>query len=300
MLKMSASTSTYNDGFVRTQDDVELYYREWTPANADVNSVVLFIHGIGLHGSSPPYGEKILIKQLLDHGTAFYSIDLRGHGRSGGSVDGIPQHTLIQDIDCHVKRIREEHKNARIFLYGHNFGGILSLYYASQFPDNVRGVIVSEYSKLIKDGVKKLREPNVVIAIKDLISEKLYHKSKKFEFLTPADYERLCDKYGIPLDTGIMSSLETSGSAGKCMLYGKDFFSACGVGREAQIAKGTIVPVLMIFSRKDAFFDIKGAYDILTRIRSYDKELIQVDAAGHYGIIEASREIAGKWITSKM
>jgi len=299
MLKMSASITTYNDGFVRTQDDVELYYREWIPSSAEVNSVVLFIHGIGLHSGSPPYGEKILIKQLLDHGTAFYSLDLRGHGRSGGTIDGISQDTLIQDVGCHVKRIREVHKNARIFLYGHNFGGILSLYYASRFPDNVRGVIVSEYSKLIKEGMRKLREPSLVITIKDLISEKLYHKSKKFEFLTPADYERLCDKYGIPMDKSIMNSLELSSSANKGMIYGKEFFSACGVGREAQIAKSTTVPVLMIFSRKDPFFNIKGAYEILVRISSYDKELIQVDAAGHY-IIEASRNIVGKWILDRV
>jgi len=285
---------------VRAQDDVELYYREWLPANVEVNSAVLFIHGIGLHGGSPPYGEKILIKPLLDRGTAFYSMDMRGHGRSGGSVDGIAENVLVQDVDRHVKRIKEEHKDARIFLYGHNFGGILSLNYASQFTHNVRGVIVSEYSKLIKEGMKKLREPSMVIAIKDLISEKLYHKSKKFEFLAPADYERLCDKYGIPLDTGIMSSLETSGSAGKQMFYGKDFFRACGVGREAPIAKSVTVPVLMVFSRRDPFFDIKGAYVILTRVASYDKELIQVDVAGHYSIVEASRDVVGKWVLARV
>jgi alpha-beta hydrolase superfamily lysophospholipase len=265
-----------------------------------VSSIVLFIHGIGLHGSSPPYGEKILISQLMGRGTAFYSIDLRGHGRSGGGVDGLSQNTLVQDLDRHVKHIKEQHKSARIFLYGHNFGGILSLHYASQYPDSVRGIIVSEYSKLIKESVKKLREPNAVAAIKDRIAERIYHRSKKLEFLASPDYERLCDKYGIPLDTGIMRSLETSGSAGKCMLYGRDFFTACGVGQEARIAKAVRLPLLMIFSRNDPFFDIKGAYDILTRVQSYDKELIQVDAAGHYGIVEASKDIVGKWVLSRV
>jgi acylglycerol lipase len=300
MLEISASTSAFKDGYVRALDGVELYYREWSPTNADVNSVVLFIHGIGLHGGSPPYSEKILIKQLLDRGTAFYSIDLRGHGRSGGSVDGISQYTLIQDVDRHVKRIGEEHKNARIFLYGHNFGGILSLYYASQLGENVRGVIVSEYSKLIKESVRKIRAPNALVAITDRIAERLYHRSKKFEFLTLPDYERLCDKYGIPMDKGIMASLESSSGAKEGMLYGREFFSACGVGHEAQIARNITVPVLMIFSRNDPFFDIKGAYEIFTRIRSYDKELIQVDAAGHYGIIGASRDYIAKWITVRL
>jgi acylglycerol lipase len=147
--------------------------------------------------------------------------------------------------------------------------------------------------------VRKIREPNALIALKDWIVEMLYHRSKKFEFLSPSDYGRLCDKYGIPMDKNIMNSLESSSSANKGMIYGKEFFSACGVGREAQIAKSTTVPVLMIFSRKDPFFNIKGAYEILVRISSYDKELIQVDAAGHYSIIEASRDIVGKWILAR-
>ncbi len=98
---------------MRAQDDVELYYREWLPANVEVNSAVLFIHGIGLHGGSPPYGEKILIKPLLDRGTAFYSMDMRGHGRSGGSVDGIAENVLVQDVDRHVKRIKDAVRGKR-------------------------------------------------------------------------------------------------------------------------------------------------------------------------------------------
>jgi acylglycerol lipase len=299
MLEMSTSNSAFKDGYVRAQDGVELYYREWVPANVEVSSVVLFIHGIGLHGGSPPYGEKILIKPLLDHGTAFYSIDLRGHGRSGGSIDELSRDTLVPDVDSHVRQIKKEHENARIFLYGHNFGGILSLYYASRFEENVRGVIVSEYSKRIKEGVRKIMEPNALIAFKDRIVEMLYHRSKKFEFLSTSDYGRLCAKYGIPMDNNIMRSLESSSDAAGGMLYGKEFFSACGVGREARIAKSTTVPVLMIFSRNDPFFDIKGAYEILVGLSSYDKELIQVDAAGHYSIIEASRDVIGKWVLAR-
>lgn len=299
MPNVCAETPVYKDGYVEAHDGTNLFYREWSPAGLEITSFVLFVHGIGLHGSSPPYGDKILIRQLLDRGTAFYSIDLRGHGRSGGIVDGLSQDTLIKDIDSHVEHIRERHKSARIFLYGHNFGGILALYYASVYPKNVRGVIMSDYSTRVRTEVKKIRVPSATAALRDRIVDKLYNRSKKLEILSPSDYERLCDKYGIPLDASIMKSLETSGSAGACTLYGKDFFAACGVGREARIAVAVHLPVLMIFSRNDPFFDVRGAYDILTRVQSYDKELIQVDSAGHYGIIGASRDIVGKWVLSK-
>lgn len=285
---------------MRAQDGVELFYREWAPANVEVSSAVLFIHGIGLHSGSPPYGEKILIKQLLDRSTAFCSVDLRGHGRSGGGIDGIARDMLVHDVDRHVRRIKEEHKDARVFLYGHNFGGMLSLYYASWSPQSLRGVVVSDYSTRVKEGVRKIRTPNALAGIRDGVAEMLYHRSKKFRFLAASDYKKLCDKYGISVDEGIMSSLESSSGAPKCMLYGKEFFSACGVGREVQIAKSVMVPVLMVFSRKDAFFDIKGAYDILTKVASYDKEMAQVDATGHYDIIGASRDAVGKWILARV
>ncbi|BAI60596.1 hypothetical protein MCP_0524 [Methanocella paludicola SANAE] len=295
---MTDPCASFGDGFVKAHDGVGLYYRQWSPP-VEVTSFVLFIHGIGLHGSSPPYGEKILIRQLLDRGTAFYSIDLRGHGMSGGSIDGISRDTLIKDIDSHVEHIHEQYSSARIFLYGHNFGGILALYYASRCPKNLRGIIMSEYSTRIRDEVKKIREPTAAIALKERLVEKLYKRSKKLEILSPDDYEQLCDKYRIPMDAGIMRSLETSGSGRKCMLYGKDFFTACGVGQDAAIAGAVRLPFLTIFSRNDPFFDIRGAYDILTRVQSYDKELTQVDAAGHYGIIEASKDIVGKWVLSR-
>jgi acylglycerol lipase len=300
LLSDSAQKPSYREGFIKAIDGVELFYREWAPVNVEVTSVVLFIHGIGLHGGSPPYGEKILISKLLDQGKAFYSIDLRGHGRSGGHISQVMHYVLIRDLDSHVKHIKTGHKDASIVMYGHNFGGILSLYYASQFPENVRCVVVSEYSKMINENVKKIMHPNVLEAVRDVILGKFYHRSKKFEFLSPREYERLCARYHIPMDNSILFSLESSSDPGKPMLYGKEFFSACGVGLEEQIAKSVNMPVLMLFSRNDPFFDVRGAYQILTRLQSYDKELIQIDMADHYSIIESGRDIAGKWIMTRL
>ncbi len=296
---MEIRALAYKDGHVESFDGTELYYREWVPAGVDVNAVVLFIHGVGLHSGASPYGEKILIKQLLDKGTAFYSIDLRGHGKSGGSVEGISGHTLIQDVDCHVKNIKKLHKNAKIFLYGHDFGGMLSLYYASMFRQNMRGVIVSGYSKRVKEGVRRIWEPNAFIALRDWLFERLYNRPKKFEFLSPSGYVQLCDKYGMPVDEGILKSLEQSGGPEKSMKYSKEFFSACGAGLEDRIAKNTRAPTLMVFSRKDPFFDVRGAYEILLSISFFDKELIQVDATGHYDVIEACKEAIGKWLLAR-
>jgi pimeloyl-ACP methyl ester carboxylesterase len=271
---------------------------EWKPP--EVHSAILFIHGIGLDSSSTPYGDRVQIPKLSGLGTAFYSIDLRGHGKSEGSIDGISKYTLLEDIDRHIERIVSAYGRVPIFLYGHNFGGMLSLYYASERPDHVRGVIVSEYSTLINLNVKRIMDPGPLASLRDMILDRLRPGSKRFEFLTPQEYERIYDMYKIPVDSGILRSFEFSSSSGKCASYGREFFRACGVGRERQIAKKVGVPILMIFSRNDPFFDVRDAYGILTRVQSYDKELIQVDGSGHYNIIELSHDVVEKWVLSRL
>jgi pimeloyl-ACP methyl ester carboxylesterase len=285
-------------GFIEAADGVRLSYMEWKPP--EVHSAVMFIHGIGLDCSSAPYSDRIPIPKLSGLGTAFYSIDLRGHGKSGGSIDGISQYTLIEDIDRHIERIVSARGHIPIFLYGHNFGGMLSLYYASERPGNVAGVIVSEYSTLINLNFKKIIDPGPLASLRDILLNRLRPDSKRFKFLTPQEYERICDMYNIPVDSGILRSLESSSSSGKCASYGRDFFRACGVGRERKIANKVTLPVLMIFSRNDPFFDIRGAYDIITHVQSYDKELTQIDGSGHYNIIELSHDVVGKWVLSRL
>lgn len=296
MLAVRSHGMSCEQSFVEAADGIQLAYREWKPP--EVHSAVLFIHGIGLDSGSAPYGGRVPIPMLSS--TAFYSIDLRGHGNSGGGIDGISQYTLIEDIDRHIDRIVSAHGRIPIFLYGHNFGGMLSLYYASERPEKIRGVIVSEYSTLINLKVKKIMEPGPLASLRDMILGRLRPGSKRFEFLTPQEYERICEMYNIPVDSGILRSLESSSSSGKCASYGREFFRACGVGREQPIANKVTVPVLMIFSRIDPFFDIRGAYDVITRVQSYDKELTQIDGSSHYNIIELSHDAVEKWVSSRL
>lgn len=296
----SAGKRIRNEGYVGADDGTTLYYREWLPAAADVSSVILFVHGIGLHGDAPPYGAKILNTRLLGRGTAFYAADLRGHGKSGGSIGGISGDILVSDLKRQIGHLHEEHGNVPVYLYGHNFGGILSLGYAATHGRDVRGVIVSEYSRLIKSSARQIVENGAGTSLIDRMIGRLHHRSKSFRFMAPAEYRQLCNKYHIPVDSRIMISLEKSDCPESRMEYGKEFFAACGAGDEIRIAKNVRSPVLMMFARNDPFFDIRGAYDVLTRISSLDKMLMQVDIAGHYGIIESSQDHIDRWITARL
>jgi alpha-beta hydrolase superfamily lysophospholipase len=296
----SACKQIYNEGFVSAGDGTPLFYRKWSPAKAEVNAAVLFVHGIGLHGGALPYGEKILNPDLLGRGTAFYAIDLRGHGKSGGSIDRIAEDALVGDLKRHIEHLQEEHRRVPVYLYGHNFGGILSLSYAATYGGDVRGVIVSEYSRLVRDSARQIVDPEGPASFLGQAIGRLRRHSRSFRFLTPAEYRQLCRKYHIPVDSGILNSLELSDSPRREITYGKEFFRACGAGDEARIARKVRSPVLMIFARNDAFFDVRGAYDVLTRIGSFDKMLVQVDIAGHYGIIESGQDQVSHWIAARL
>lgn len=296
----SLSKRIHNDGYVDADDGAPLYYREWLPANADVSSIVLFVHGIGLHGDAPPYGAKIINDSLLGRGTAFFAADLRGHGKSGGSVEEISGDMLAGDLKRQIEHLREKHGSVPVYLYGHNFGGILSLAYAAARGRDVRGVIVSEYSRLIKNNARQIVEPGVGSSLMSRMIGRLHGRSRSFRFMAPEEYRQLCCEYHLPLDSRILTSLELSGSPGCQKVYGKEFFTACGAGDEFRIARKVSSPVLMIFARNDPFFEIRGAYDVLTRISSLDKMLLQVDVSGHYGIIESGRDQIDRWITARL
>jgi pimeloyl-ACP methyl ester carboxylesterase len=289
----------YSDGSISSEDGTSLFYRSWQISGIDIRATIIFIHGIGLHSGSGPYGERVPILELLNNGVAFYSIDLRGHGRSGGDINTITNGVLVKDLESAVKFVKSKHPGD-IYIYGHNFGGMLAIYYASLHNDSIKGVIVSEYSTRIKNSVYRIRRPSLISsAIYDIIGL-VSPRSKKYEFLSKEDYEKLCSRYHMQADKNIIESLEESGEGPNCVAYHRQFFVACGVGREKDISKNVNVPVLMIFSRNDPFFDIKGSYDILTSLGSYDKEISLVDSSSHYEIIEKGQGIVTKWISVRL
>ncbi|MCD1295259.1 lysophospholipase [Methanocella sp. CWC-04] len=287
-------------GFIEAEDGEKLFFREWSPPGMEVTSVIIFLHGIGLHSGSDPYGNRIPIKKLMDRGTTFYAFDLRGHGRSTGSMESMEPDRLIKDLDLIIDDVRSKYDRAAIYLYGHNFGGILSLYYVSENPDKVKGLIISEYSTRIKKSISKIRRPHILSStFKDII-RMISGTSRRYKFLSGDEYRQLCNRYHIPADKNIIGSLEDSGALNKDITYGKSFFKACGVGMEKQMAKKVNIPVLMIFSTHDPFFDVKGAYDILTSFKTYVKEISLVESSGHYDIIEKGQDIVAKWLSKRL
>jgi alpha-beta hydrolase superfamily lysophospholipase len=116
---------SFDDWEVKARDGTELraqYFR------AQSTTMILLLHG----GSSNSLAYNRTAGLLRDAtGAQVLTMDLRGHGRSGGArwhTDHVGQ--FEQDVADVVADLRKENANARIILAGHSMGGGVALRFA--------------------------------------------------------------------------------------------------------------------------------------------------------------------------
>lgn len=96
----------------------------YTPDNP--TAVISLVHGFGEH-----IGRYAgMMDHLGEHGIATAALDLRGHGRSGGTR-GVSRdyENMRSDVDVLTDKTREEFPDLPHFLFGHSMGGGLVLNY---------------------------------------------------------------------------------------------------------------------------------------------------------------------------
>jgi alpha-beta hydrolase superfamily lysophospholipase len=113
---------------VAARDGIKLTVHEWAPARRAVGApVVLFLHGIGMHGEP----EGAVAAGFTRHGLVFAAPDLRGHGRSEGARGVLPEaHVLRADLGAILGLMGKRYPGAPITLVGDSMGGLLAVDYA--------------------------------------------------------------------------------------------------------------------------------------------------------------------------
>jgi acylglycerol lipase len=121
-------------------DGITFQIRGWEPDNNNFKAVVALVHGLGEH-----VGRYAHVAQTFtDAGYVLIGFDLRGHGTSGGTRGHIPSlETVMQDIRAFFEFIGKRYPGIPHFLYGHSLGGLLSLTYALQYSNGLKGVMVT-------------------------------------------------------------------------------------------------------------------------------------------------------------
>lgn len=119
-------------GYTAKVNGVDIYYE------VDGNGLpILFMHGglgadhWGFHW--PPEA----IPPLADTYKLIY-YDHRGNGRSGGSPNTVTFSNLIKDAEA----LRQTLDLGQIVVLGHSYGGLIALYYALNYPENLAGLIL--------------------------------------------------------------------------------------------------------------------------------------------------------------
>jgi lysophospholipase len=118
----------YQELKVSARDGTKLVVHEWAPPGTPAgNPVVLFIHGIGMHGK--PYAS--IAAGFTSQKLTLVMPDLRGHGRSQGKRGELAEpHVLRADLGAVIGFIRQRHPHAPIVLAGESMGGLIAADYA--------------------------------------------------------------------------------------------------------------------------------------------------------------------------
>ncbi len=120
-------------------DGLNLLAREWEPETA-AKGMICLIHGLGEHTGRYRHWAK----RLTAAGYAMVSIDLRGHGKSGGPLGDTPSYDhLTDDVDMMLNYAREKFAHLPCFLYGHSMGGMLVLFHLIQRRPPLTGAVIT-------------------------------------------------------------------------------------------------------------------------------------------------------------
>lgn len=135
---------------ILTSNRQELNLNIYTPDLRKPKVIIMGVHGFGEFGER----YKKVAEYFTDQGAAFYIHDQRGHGLTPGKRGVIDSYdSFLDDIDFILKRIREEHGDIPIVLYGHSMGGNIAIrYLMTRNNDRIAaGIISSPWLKLYKE-----------------------------------------------------------------------------------------------------------------------------------------------------
>jgi lysophospholipase len=129
----------HEEGTLATDDGLALYWQSWQPPGEPAG-VLLFVHGLAEH--SGRYLNPV--RHFVARGWSCFGFDYRSHGKSPGPRVHINSFDeFLADLSEGHRLARIRHPKQKVYLVGHSQGGLLSLIYAQQNPDNLAGVVVS-------------------------------------------------------------------------------------------------------------------------------------------------------------
>jgi hypothetical protein len=120
-----------NEIVVQT-DDVTLHVR--IAGNHEAEEILIAIHGGP--GNSSDY--MVSLEELQNDEIAVVTYDQRGAGRSSEPSEGFALLKYIEDLEAVRKAVGSE----KVHLFGHSWGGIVAMRYATIYPQRVKSIVL--------------------------------------------------------------------------------------------------------------------------------------------------------------
>lgn len=191
------------------------------------------------HGAAEHIGRyDRFARYMAENGFVVFGNDHLGHGKTASSMEELGNFgaigddvRMVDDMNVLHKIMSKKYPDIPYFLFGHSMGSLLARIYAEDFPDGIRGLILSGTTN-VNDTVTLLRSnidtvgeiagrdkfSDTASEIFDKLSAKYYSEDDDYTWLSLSKKNRedaLNDPYfGFPLSSG--SVLNITKMAMKC------------------------------------------------------------------------------------
>lgn len=118
--------------------------RKRLPGRRHYRAALLLTHGFGQNRYAFHLTNRSFSNYLAREGFDVFSVDLRGHGRSGRIGARAPRSLdeyILEDLPAALSEVLEVSGQRQAFLAGHSLGGMVACAAAARAPDSVAGVI---------------------------------------------------------------------------------------------------------------------------------------------------------------
>lgn len=245
----------FEDGFLRTEDGLNLYFRRDIPHRP--RALILLLHSLGEHSGL----YSAAAARLNKAGYGVYRLDFRGHGRSDGPRGDVQNfEDYLRDTDTAVEYARRAFPGLALILLGHSMGALVAASYAVAFPGKVDGEVSTCGALRMIPALEFLRGCS-----RHTHSER---GDERFSLLLPKRQE--ADSWQD--DRQRLDSV-TVRLAGKVWIQGADWF--------APRMKELTTPLLILHGEDDSLVPPEISRWFYEGVSSQDRRLLLYPAQGH-------------------
>ncbi len=250
-------------------DGARIYYHKTVK---DKNRWLVFLHGFG--GDLTAWSKERAYFSKLGISTA--AMDLRGHGLSDRSENS--DFYNLENFAKDVKILLEKESINNAVIIGHCFGGMVSIYFQAQLPNNSKGLVLVDTGFkppfISNNPVAKVFADYLIRLLQSLPDIKVagHADFNKFQGTNDINFRRILSDI---LHTSLRSYLMLSEN-----LVNLD---------ETRLLDKIQIPTLVIEGSKDSIFPPEIAKYLHKRIKTSELDLIE--GANHILVINNPKEL---------